>query len=396
MDPDRRNSETGRRGKVLVQGPHNVDAEGHEEKLVAQLKNIPKDAQALFIDEDTPSDVEWSILGRHFTSVTDLEMESGWNEELNDKIPLYWPLERLHISSACSAVVKSPFILEGRVKHLILLLTSGLRFEGPTNDELSRKQNEDIARGDAEAECITANKGTPEERKIEVTYIPELVSRWFSEKYRLQSQASYPEDSLPTEIKLQKLEILENDAIDTFNRMFLALPHIVEQITTLNLRSTLGLDFHYTSEALFTQVLPQLTGIRTLVLSVADVSSLEIDSRPFYTAFPPDLTTLRFRGPISLYKAEQWDQWMGAFESPEFLPQLKKLSFVLDLNTKAKEDNPDKAQIETEEVEELRKAKRACDGIHAAARARGVSVEPFHDEWAGISLKQVDDRWEAL
>lgn len=95
-------------------------------------------------------------MSEHFNGVQNLEMNTDFNEELNDgKIPVHWPVERLLISSACAEGFCSPFVLEGRVKHLILLLTSGLRFEGPTTANLCRANKEAIARGETEAEYLT-------------------------------------------------------------------------------------------------------------------------------------------------------------------------------------------------------------------------------------------------
>jgi hypothetical protein len=131
---------------VKVAGPWAEKKAGHQDTLLSQLEQIPRDIKFLRIEDDTPSNSEWSLLGDHFTQIQDLEIRTGWNENLNDeKIPLHWPLERLYIDSACGEVVRSHFVLEGKVKHLILLLTSGLRFEGPTTQELRRANSEAIA-----------------------------------------------------------------------------------------------------------------------------------------------------------------------------------------------------------------------------------------------------------
>lgn len=242
---------------VEVEGPHEEVEHGHKQKLLDQLANLPRNAQSLLIKNDTPSNAEWSVIDDHFSSVTDLEMNTGFNEELNDKAILsHWPIERLLISSACGEVFRSPFVLEGKVKHLVLLLTCGLRFEGPASQELIDSHKEAIARGDAEAKYITVKKGTPEERKIEILNVSELVFAWMKQKYTGPNSESDPPDPAQDQINLEILEILENDAIDTFSRMTLALPGLVEHIKTLNIRSSSGLDFHYTVEEIFLEILP--------------------------------------------------------------------------------------------------------------------------------------------
>jgi hypothetical protein len=173
---------------VQVQGPHEVNADDHEEKLVSKLQSIPKDAHTLRIEGDTPSDTEWSLPGNHFTSVRHLEMDTGWNKGLNDaKMPIHWPLEKLNVGSACGKVFRSPLVLEGRIQHLVLFLTCELRFEGPTKNQLRLAQEQAIARGDTQPEYLTLHEATPEERKIELICMPKLVSQWFSEKYSTQS-----------------------------------------------------------------------------------------------------------------------------------------------------------------------------------------------------------------
>jgi hypothetical protein len=382
---------------IRVQGPRNEEQDDHRQQLLAQLRNIPKDAQVLRIEEDPPSDVEWSLLGAHFSSVKDLDISTGFNEDLNDeRMPLHWPLERLLISSACGEVFRSPFVLEGKVKHLILLLTSGLRFEGPTSAELCRANTEAIARGDAKEEYMTVHKGTPKERKIAIVSIPALAFDWMKEKYTSQDNVSHPVRPTPDQINLETLEILENDAIDAFTRMTLALPHLVQNLKTLNIRSSSGFDFNLTNEEMFHQIFPQLDGLETLVFTVGEVFKNEQFLPLLYKTFPPNLSTLRIRGPVSLSKSEHWKEWVNSFASPAFLPNLEKLSFVLDLDYE-QGDSRRKKNVTAQE-EQLREAKAACNQLCAGAEKRGITIEPFHDEWSEYSknLKQVDDRWDRL
>ncbi|RHZ44039.1 uncharacterized protein CDV56_100393 [Aspergillus thermomutatus] len=393
---------------VQVKGPHECEYDDHRSHLLAQLEKIPRDIQFLEITEDTPSNIEWALLGNHFSSVKDLEMRTGFNEELNDsELPAHWPLERLFVSDACAEVFRSPFVLEGRVKHLVLLGTSGLRFEGPTSDELYRANKEAISRGEKAAKYMTVREGTPEEKKIELVFLPELVSEAMNERYAgtrsnplLTIQANKDLLFLPKEVptKMGKLEILENDSIDTFNRMTIALPHVVEKLSTLNIRSTHGLDFHFTTEELFACLLPQLPELRTLVLSVGEIFKDETLLPTLYTLFPPNLSTLRFRGPTSLTRSSEWANWMKSFASPDFLPNLERLSFVLDLHYEAPEGDTSRRKLVAAPEDMLRDAQDACKQLYQAVEQRGVVLEPFQDKWSDCwaLLKQVDERWVQL
>ncbi|PIG90335.1 hypothetical protein AARAC_008001 [Aspergillus arachidicola] len=182
---------------VKIEGARE-DSENHGEDLISQLKSIPSDITALRIEEDAPSDKEWAILGSHFTDIQSLELESGFNEDLNDKeLPLHWPLKRCQLSSACGEVTLTPHIRQGRVSHLILLLTSGIRFEGPTSSELSKAHSQAIARGEEKADYITVKEGTPEERQNQITSIPELASKWMINKYEGKKEHQLEEDNYP-------------------------------------------------------------------------------------------------------------------------------------------------------------------------------------------------------
>ncbi|OBT65484.1 hypothetical protein VE03_05042 [Pseudogymnoascus sp. 23342-1-I1] len=379
-----------------VRGPQKEDEDGHKEALLSQLQDVQKEIQSLKIDDDTPSDTEWRLMGDHFSDIRNLEMEADFNEDLNDKlIPTHWPLERLLISSSCGETFCSPFVLEGRVKHLTLLLTAGLRFEGPTSSELMRANKEAIAKGEGKVDYLTVREGTPEERKIEIVSLPGLAFDWLRDKYTNPDRSSNPETPAPENISMEILEVLENDAIDTFSRMTLALPHVVTNLKTLNLRSTSGLDFHYTPKEMFQEILPQLTNIKTFVFSVGDVFG-EADFLPlFYPHFPPNISTLRFRGPVSLAKSEHWNKWLEAFAKPEYLPNLTRLSFVLDL---AYDDEEGRGRKRLASEDELRDGKAACKQLFDGLKSRGIVVEPFHDEWAeqSVFFDKVDERWEQI
>lgn len=393
---------------VEVQGPHVEEQCQADKALLSQLLQIPKNIQNLKIEEDTPSDSEWSILGNHFSNIQDLEMDSGFNEDWNDeKLPIHWPIQRLLVASAGAEVVRSRFITEGKVKHLTLLLTNGLRFVGPSSKELVQLHRQAIERGEKEAQFLTVHKGTSEERKIELTVIPEIVAEWMNNYYghlksvdegaksrreKIPDSDKIEQNLLPKDVStnLEKLEILENDAIDTFDRMAIALPHVVFAISTLNLRSTHGNDFAYTHEDMFPQFLPQLQTLRTLVLSVGNDFERASFVPELYLILPPNLSVLRFRGPVSLVRSEQWRNWIQSFASSDYLPNLKTLSFVLDLNYEGDNKRPVDAPDEA-----LREARSACEELYTVVRRRGVSIEPFYDKWSDRYqiLKRVDERW---
>ncbi|EAW10391.1 uncharacterized protein ACLA_048630 [Aspergillus clavatus NRRL 1] len=381
---------------VRVQGPHSQDLDNHKSALLSQLQNIPQDASSLRIEENTPSDKEWAILSEHFTNVRDLELDSGHSEGLNDKeMPLHWPLERLEIDSASGEVIQSPFILQGRVKHLALIFTSGLRFEGPTNAELLRTHRAAIERGEATPQYITVGEGTPEERRLQFTSIPELVAQWMTDKYSKPNPQVESANQPPAQVLMDTVEIVENDALDALCRMAVALPHVVDHLRTLTLRSTHGLDFHFARENMFVGILPHLDNLRTLRLSVGEIFEDPEYLPNLYAKFPPNLSTLYFRGPVSLCRSEQWEKWIESFASKEYLPKLEKLAFVLDLPSETSRDG--KREAKAPELL-LREARAACDRLYAVARERGIEIEEFHDEWADKleHLRQVDERWNSL
>lgn len=384
---------------VIVKGPRKEKESDHKQQLLCQLEKIPKDTQALHIDEETPSDAEWALLGEHFNNVDDLLLSTGWSEELNDeKLPLHWPLKRLMIDSASGDVVQSPFVLEGKVEHLALLLTSGLRFEGPTNEEFAHLYKESVEKGDIEGQYVTVDEGTPEERKVEIIFFPKIIRKWMDDKYsKPQDPESQPKKLNPEDINLRTLEIIENDAMDAFTRLTLARGRLATSLDTLNIRSTNGCEFDFTHEQMFSQILPQLGRLETLVLTVGEVFYYEDSLPSLYKFFPPNISTLRFRGPASLVKSKQWPEWVKSFENPEYLPNLKTLSVALDLNYEEGPDGIRKKEVGASK-NALRQAKKACNQLYAAAKKRGILVEPFHDKWAKRSLhcRQVDKRWEKL
>lgn len=383
---------------IKVKGPHETTNSDHRTQLQAQLASIPKDAKSLRIENDTPSDIEWDLLEAHFSDIQDLELHSGFNEEFNDrKLPLNWPLQRLLLADACAEVIQSPWVRKGRIGHLALLLTSGLRFEGPTSDELHRGYREAIARGEAKPEYITVEEDTPEEKQIELIFLPRLVQEHMNQKYSNPEEAQLDPDNLPPPegSNLHTLEIVENDALDTLSRMALALPHLLDSLRSLTVRSTRGPDFSFTNEEIFRQTLIRLTNLKTLHLSVGEVFEDNDYLPTLHRYFPPNLATLIFRGPASLCRSEHWEDWLKSFESKEFLPELQNLGFVLDLHYEPRKDEDLNQSRESQAPEEeLREAREACEKLYQIARERGLTIQRVHDEWAERTwLRQVDDRW---
>ncbi|KAL9105616.1 MAG: hypothetical protein Q9227_009228 [Pyrenula ochraceoflavens] len=441
----------------------------HEKaSLLQQLEKIPKDAKALTIEDNTPSDLQWAILGSHFTSVRDLKLIAGFHECLNDeKIPLHWPLEKLFIADSCGETFRSPWVLEGRVKHLVIFLAAFLRFEGPTTQEYIDADEKAIEQGEREQETFTVQEGTDSEHKVAISYVPDMVNDWMKNKYTKPANAKFTVDpaeshtELPS-MNIQTLEIIENDAFETMIRFLLAAKRDVGNLTTLTVRSTNTNDFNYFAPQMVQEILPQLKQLKTLVLTVGEnafgdwttnelngdntcnnqkaVDAAAITGKDFeqsgldgvsgstatrrkyegpilstlYRHLPPNLQALHFRGPASLTTSCAWPEWLNAFSSKNFLPDLQTLSFVLDLDVKSGkkrlESNAEKSQEEKAEVEgaeteaekveteKLRSAKRECERLLEGVKLRGVKVQPFIDDWSSecSHVRGVDERWETL
>ncbi|KAL4937040.1 hypothetical protein BDV06DRAFT_227320 [Aspergillus oleicola] len=389
--------------KITVQGPHvkSERAASHHQSLLSQLRNIPKDASDLAITEDTPSDTEWDILGSHFTAVRDLEMFSGFNEDLNDrKMPNHWPIERLSLADSCGEVTKSPHILQGRIKHLILNHTSELRFEGPASAELRRAYSEAVKRGERTPEYSDAPHG-----KIEVIDMSQLAGEWLANKYKNAENhgggnlspgpENRPVEGQPS--RLRTLEIIENDALCTFVLFGAALPHVVDGLTSMTLRSTeIPRDLGWFPDGVFLQLLSVLGNLQTLNLSVGEIFKDPTTLPSLYKHLPLNLTTLQFRGPLSFGRSNGFNEWIDAFGSETFLPKLERLAFVLDYHYgKNQEGQPKK--LNTPPEKDLAEARAACERLYEVATRRGIKVQPLHDPWVNsngpMRMRAVDSRW---
>ncbi|KAJ5931122.1 hypothetical protein N7466_006615 [Penicillium verhagenii] len=377
--------------KVTVQGPHNESEPDHKSHLQEQLQSISSTVTHLLVDNDTPSNTEWDLLGAHFKQVENLQLESGFNEELNDKnIPLHWPLKNLELGSACGELIQSPFIRQGLVQRLKLYFTCNLRFEGPTTSELYDTHSEAVSRGKIEGEYMNGEG----DKKIEITYLPELVCNHMSKIYSDPDRKLDPENEPPTgPISLQTLEIWENDAIDTFCRMFGALPHLVDNLHTLQLRSTSGLDFSLIGEETFRQLLPAMTNLKVLNLTVGDVFQDPTFLPMLHKILPPNLRTLYFRAPASLTKSDHWADWLQSFQSSEFLPHLKHLAFVLDLYYKPNSTRSFGKEETEAPLDLLLYARQECQTLYDVAQKRGIHLEVMPKEPDFALLRPVDSRW---
>ncbi|MCJ1350873.1 MAG: hypothetical protein MMC33_000854 [Icmadophila ericetorum] len=75
-----------------------------------------------------------------------------------------------------------------------------------------------------------------------------------------------------------------------------------------------------------------MENLKTLIPTIGDYYPDREQLPRLYLHLPPNMETLRFRSSVSIAKDEKtWAKWVEAFKDPNFLPNLKKLSFVLDL-----------------------------------------------------------------
>lgn len=285
--------------------------QGRVGALAEALQKLDPQTEVLEINDDTPSNDEWDVLAAHFKNVKKLYVFTGYDENwVDDRFPLQWPLEVLVIGDACGQLITTPAIQEGRIGHLVIFLAAFLGFKGPTK----------WVRG-----------GVYDGRD----FVPSFKA---------------PDGEPPS--RMRTLEILENDAIDTLQRLILTRSHIVLGLERLNIRSMMGqgVDLQETPGRMFLQYLTSMVNLKHFELSLAnifkddsvggkegsaaahpeygDVGILAI----LFTYLPKNLETLKFRGPIELAKAPRFSDWITAFGSDDFLPNLKRLSFVLDVH----------------------------------------------------------------
>ncbi|KAL4904116.1 hypothetical protein BDW74DRAFT_179209 [Aspergillus multicolor] len=282
--------------KVIAQGPSREQDPNHRNELLGQLKNIPKDTSKLLIADGTPSDAEWAILSDHFTGVQDLKLDSGWDQALNDRLmPEHWPLERLIVSGAYAELTRSPHLLHGRVKHLVLNYTCGLRFAGPTSKELCQEHVNKILSGEIPLKRLSSNSAG-----LHIN-TPDLAKEWARRRYNPPVPLDH---QLGEESRLRTLEIIQHDALDTFQRMWMELPHVVKPVTSLTLHSTqIKHDSGWCNEAGLPLSLVEMKNLEMLDLAVGEVFDQPLALPALYAGFPPSLKPLSFRGPIALCRS---------------------------------------------------------------------------------------------
>ncbi|KAH8888097.1 hypothetical protein GQ53DRAFT_749364 [Thozetella sp. PMI_491] len=334
---------------------------------------LDRDAVVLEIDGDTPTDEEWRALEGHFRCVRKLNVNSGFEERwIDESFPLTWPLELLVVSSATAELVTTPAIVEGRVEHLVLELTCGLTFEASST-----------------ADLVTLSNHLEEQGE------DETIGEELDEILRIAPNK-------PTS-RLKTLEILENDAIETFARLTFAHPNIVLGLEHLNLRSTMGFDMTALARDLPLMILPRMKNLKCLKLSMGNswrgTEKNEQDGgeaggekdllASLHKRLPRNLETFHFRGPTAL--AQGLEGWVSAFKDLNFLPSLKGMSFVLDLG--ADTSSPDEVR-----EEDLEAARAACRNLLDVASARGIEVLQFNETWGDdcVLFKPVDRRWDKL
>ncbi|KAL8789293.1 MAG: hypothetical protein Q9213_001216 [Squamulea squamosa] len=133
---------------------------------------------------------------------------------------------------------------------------------------------------------------------------------------------------------MEKLEILENDAMQQLVSVAYGCPHVVEAIKLLNIRSYMRFDQNFQGsldEVPFGMVLQQLIKLKTLVLTLGDCFNDRDYLPSLYQYFPPNIETLRFRSSVALAKSDIMEKWENAITDGKTLPRLRRLSFVLDL-----------------------------------------------------------------
>lgn len=391
-------------------GSGGQERENATHSLQAVMAEIDRDTDVLHITGDVPTNDQWETLGQHFTKVRFLKIATGWDEHWIDaKFPLNWPLELLIIADAISERITTPAILEGRIKHFVILFACGLRFEGPSVKDLL-KDAEPFGilprpkKPDAESH---AERGTPKEADaanqpveepglpdgIKLYSVPKEWDQWLCNKYG-GNVIVFPGDhdnDPPSAMKT--LDILGNDALQMLTYIALAKYHLLASLENLTIYSSdTDLPIVPTMFAQFVPGLLRLKDFKMTLTGDAYARVLKGTGEPFLHAIlPPGLETLRLRGPVSA--ASHLDELVAAFADPEFLPNLKRISLLFDMPDK-KSEHPKEASLE-----QLRAAHEACKKVLDVAAARGAVVEAFEEPWVENYpqlFREVDNRWPVL
>ncbi|KAK4148800.1 hypothetical protein C8A00DRAFT_19429 [Chaetomidium leptoderma] len=397
------------------------------DNLQAIMAKMDPNTEILHISGDVPTNNQWEALGQYFTKIRFLKVATGWEEDWRDeKFPLHWPVELLVIADAVGERITTPAIMEGRVKHLVLFFTAGLRFEGPRTKELMKDaemldfiphkkkqpQAEQPEGATTQAEggppdgTSPPTKETPPKPKpdgVKVFSVPHEWHKWVYDKYADKDITFPPSpDGAPpsTHSEMKHLQILGNDALQMLSYLALAKFHLLSSLSTLTIHSQGASDLLHVPPNIPLMLLPSLANLKTFKLTLGSAMYAKLlavtndNNEPFlHVFFPPNIETLHFRGPVSM--AAHLDAFADAFGyHDEFLPGLKRMSLVLDL--------PDKSSAFPREpsLAQLREANGACRRVLDAAAARGVVVEegfeePWVEEHAGL-FDGVDNRWAVL
>ncbi|KAK3296673.1 uncharacterized protein B0H64DRAFT_320885 [Chaetomium fimeti] len=355
--------------------------------LQAVMAEIDRETEVLHIKGDVPTNDEWEALGQHFTKLRFLKVATGWDEDWTDaKFPLNWPLELLIIADAIAERITTPAIMEGRINHLVLLFACGLRFEGPLVEDLLK---------DAEPTYVDfsydANSAAPT-HTMEIYSIPGEWARWLQDNHGESTSLSRDHgDSPPSAMKT--LDILGNDAFQMLAYVASAKFHLLTSLENLTLYSTSDDDLPLTNPSTFLTLLPSLTLLKQLKITLGSPLYARIlqstRGEPFLGAvIPANIETLRLRGPVSA--TAHLDEFAAAFGHANFLPNLKRISLLFDLPDESSEHRKEPS------LEQLRAAHKACRKVLDAATARGVVVETFEEPWVECYarlFREVDNRW---
>ena len=396
--------------KIEGPGSEGQERENATHSLQAVMAEIDRDTDVLHITGDVPTNDQWEALEQHFTKVRFLKVATGWDEEWIDaKFPLNWPLELLIIADATSERITTPAILEGRINHLVFLFACGLRFEGPSVKDLIKDAKPlDILprpnKSDAEsqAEGVTPKEADAAAQSVKEPEVPDGIklysvdhewSKWIHNKYE-GKEIVFPIDhgeDPPSAMKT--LDILGNDALQMLTYIALAKFHLLASLKNLTIYSSDN-DLSIVP-ALFVQFfagLVQLKHFKITLTGAAYTRVLEETGEPFLHAIlPPTLETLHLRGPVSA--APHLDELVAAFADPKFLPNLKRISVLLDMPD-TESEYPNEASLE-----QLRAAHEACKKVLDVAVGRGAVAEAFKEPWVerypGL-FREVDNRWSVL
>ncbi|KAL2021849.1 hypothetical protein VTK56DRAFT_6623 [Thermocarpiscus australiensis] len=398
--------------KVKGINAHDQPRKDATHDLDTVLAQINPKTEILHIAGDTPSNDEWVQLGRHLTNLRALKVETGWDEcWVDHNFPLTWPLKLLVIASACGERISTPAVLEGRIEHLVLLLTCGLRFEGPRTSELMKNAEpistipREKAPWAAKIENAMSQATGEQPAEIKVYSVLHEWMKWLDNKYGGKKTQFWSGCEGVPPSRMKKLEIVGNDAITMLSYMALARFHLLTGLESLTIHSTFGNDMKVVPPAnyflVYLQVLLNLKELR-LTLGSETVSRLFKRAAAGTQAFlheclPPNLETLYFRGPVTT--ASQLDHFTAALADNNFLPLLKHISIVLDLPDMESSETKG-SKLKEAPLEELKTAKRTCRRLLNAAARRGVIVEDYHDPWCEVyqypSFTKVDSRWAEI